>query len=341
MAIPPTGQYQALAAGFFKTVQSQPGQFTPKADAAQNVRATLDNARLEAVRQNFYVGVTNQLEGIRQGLVEPREEWELVGGFLQAQGTPFRIIIDGQEPRIVAQADSDLSEFAETQRTQLRAAFDELDTLFQREDEVRTKIDLNVTLANAADRLAAIKQFAPAQAAWEFEAKSLISTRTPFQIALDANGNVTLRDQTEDLFLDRDARDRAKLSEAVDQWERILDGSLAATETWQFQALGNTQDGDDFFLDLDDAGEIVVKRNSFDNILPDFLEVSDGAVEGATPWQRDALDLYRQGIGFYLDFDASGRNIVVKENNYINVSGLTDPDRIRDGAGNALLNLLA
>lgn len=341
MAIPPTDRYAALASSFFSIAQSKPGEFTPKLNAAQNIRATLDDARLEALRQNFYVGVTNQLEGIRQGLVQPREEWELVGGFLQAQGTPFKIIVDGAEPRIVAQSDTDLAEFAETQRVQLRRAFTELETLFQREDEIRTKINLNVTLANAADRLEAIRQFSPAQAAWEFEAKSLISTRTPFQIALDANGNITLRDQTEDLFLDRPALDRAKLTAAVDEWERILEGTSPATETWQFQALGNTQDGEDFFLDLDDAGNIVVKRNSFENILPAFLEVPDGAVEGATQWQRDALELYRQGKGFYLDFDASGRNIVVKENNYINVSGLTDPDRIRDTSGNALLDLLA
>jgi len=340
MAIDPAGRYSGVLA-FFEAVQRKPGQFTPKLDAAQKIRATLDQAKVDNSFQRFYVGIANQLEGIRQGAVKPKEDWELTAGFYQAQGVPYRVTVEGGKPVITAQVDDPMDDKTPQQRAAIRRAVESLDGIFKAQDELNTKVRLNITLADAVDRLGQIKQLAIPKTAWEFEARRFYQAGTPFQIALDAEGNITVRDQSKELFNDRPVVERNKLRQAVSQWNAIRNGTLTATELWQFEALGNRQANDDFYIDLNDAGEVVLRRNNFNNVLPEFLELQPNeAVSTEFPWQRQALELYAQGKGFFLDTTPNGTGIVVKENNYANIAGLTDPNRARNVQAAGLFSLL-
>lgn len=342
MAVSPTYRYSSVLS-FFNTVYKKPGQFSPTIDAAQQIKATLDAAKVQQSFQQYYAGIANQLEGIRQGVVKPTEDWELTAGFYQAQGTPFRVTVEDGKPKITAQADDEMTGRSVVQKRQLQAAIASLDGLFQQYDDQQTKFSLNYKLAEASDRLNQMQNFySPPSANWEFEARRLYKSGTPMQIALDAKGNVTVLDQTKDLFTDRSVADRKKLQQAMSDWKQIQAGTKTATELWQFEALGNKSEGSDFYIDLDDAGKIDIKRNNYQNIVPDFLKIENiEDVKTTARWQNDALEMYKNGKGFYLDF--LGTNIVVKENNYINISGLTDPTRFMNNNAQmtGLLNLLS
>lgn len=326
MAISPTYRYASVVS-FFNRMSTKPGQFTPKLDAAQQIKATLDAAKVKSSYQQYYSGIANQLEGIRLGVVKPKEDWELTAGYLQAQGTPYRVGIDEKgKPKITAQIDDKFEGRSAIQAKRLKDAIGQLDDVFKQYDEQQTKYNLNYKLAQAVDRLNQMQNYySPPKANWEFEARRMYQTGTPFQIALDAKGNVTVVDQSKELFSDRSVVDRNKLRQAVSDWNQIKAGTKSATELWQYEALGNKSEGTDFYIDLNDAGKIVLKRNNYNNVVPDFLKVDNiEEVSFSANWQKQALDLYKEGKGFYLDFDGSGKNIVAKANNYINISGLTD-----------------
>jgi len=342
MAVSPTYRYSGVLS-FFNTVYKKPGQFSPTIDAAQQIKATLDAAKVQQSYQQYYAGIANQLEGIRQGAVKPKEDWELTAGYFQAQGTPFRVTVENGKPKITEQINDEMTGRSVVQKRQLKKAIESLDGLFQQYDDQQTKYSLNYKLAEASDRLNQMQNFYSSPSAnWEFEARRLYKAGTPMQIALDAKGNVTVIDQTKDLFTDRSVVDRKKLQQAVSDWKQIQAGTKTATELWQYEALGNKSEGSDFYIDLNETGKVVLKNNTYKNIVPEFLQVENiDDVKTTAKWQKDALEMYKNGKGFYLDF--LGSNIVVKENNYINISGLTDPTRFMNNNAqlSGLLNLLS
>ncbi|MFK7867548.1 MAG: hypothetical protein AB8B77_08930 [Alphaproteobacteria bacterium] len=104
----------------------------------------------------------------------------------------------------------------------------------------------------------------------------------------------------------------------------------SATELWQYTAIGKRSSGEDFFLDLDDAGEVVVRSNTSQiqttSILPSYLQTDAETEFHVVPeylryagnydfydasWEEEAMNLYAQKIPFYLD--TAGAQPKVKE----------------------------
>ena len=104
----------------------------------------------------------------------------------------------------------------------------------------------------------------------------------------------------------------------------VQDDLVAATELWQYSALGKRSSGQDYFLDLDDDGEITVRSNTDSlpvnstlaayasdvveteyYIVPEYLRYSGKYDFYENSWEEDAMELYENDTPFYLDFTGS------------------------------------
>lgn len=322
--LPPTGTVGVST--ILELGQRKVGQRAPS-NAALNIRATLDAAGAKANAQQIIRSSLLRLQGVAQEVIQPGSEFEKVGGFLTLTGQPFKVIQDERgQLTAIAQSESDLREYTPSQQAQIRTALTELDDLISKQDLQDTKSDLLAEISFGAVRVAEMNQlFSPPQELWEMQFQNFKATGKPVKVALDANGQLQAVDILNHDFTEiENVNDRLKLVQARDQLAAILDGTQGATELWQFEALGNKLAGDDYFIDLDDNGDVVIRRNEPEFITPDFL-TEEQAVETTAPWQEDALRLYNERKGFFFDFNRATQELEVVEISFASVSGITNP----------------
>lgn len=334
--------------------KSKPGEFKPKQTATINIQATLDNAKLNASRQQIFRSALNRLEGIRQGLIEPSAEWETTAGYLQLTGQPFKLYINEQgQLETIAQRETPLPDHNTAQQEKIARSLESLDELTKVVDLKDKKAELGGKLAYGVVRILEMEAHSPAEETWEKSFQLYKERGEPVKLALDANGELTVVNQLDHDFSDvENVDDRLKLLAARDKLDRIFKGVSSATETWEYAAIGYHADKDDFFLDLNDDGDVVVRSNalrdpttgqvSTKNVLPDFLKITDeDDPTTSAQWQEDALALYGQKKGFYLDFDSTGTNIVARELSVVNLTGLNKPKSMDSEILAARLSILA
>lgn len=332
----------------------KPGEFKPKQTATINIQATLDSIKIDATKQQIFRSAINRLEGIRQGLIEPTAEWETTAGYLQLTGQPFKLYVDERgQLQVLAQAEDGLPDHNTAQKTMVVRAMEEFQQYAEAIDLKNKKDELSGKLAYGVLRLLEMEQHAPAEELWEKSFKLYESMGHPVKLALDAKGELTAVNQLEHDFSDvENADDQLKLITARDKLARILKGESSATEIWEITALGYHIDKEEYFLDLDDNGDVVIKSNalrdpltgqvSIKNIMPDFLETSEDDIPATTAkWQEDAMAFYEQQRGFYFDFDPSGQKIVVREMSVVNLMGLNKPKSMDSQILAARLSILA
>lgn len=332
------------AAMIIDTGQRKVGQPIQKSTAAINVRATLDQAGAEANRQVIIRSVLNRLEGIRQNLIEPDSEWETTAGFLMLTGQPFKInVSQAGEISIDPQVESNLSEYADTQKDWIRDAIEQLKPIFETADFAAQKAEFRNKIQFATLQTVQLDNHYPANEQWEKDYNFYKDLGIPVKIHLDDEGNLTAVNQLETDFLDIvDIDDRIKLQQAATQLENIRNGISSATELWQYSALGSAAGKDDYYLYINDDGNVDVSSNKNSvNLIPDFLLESDDDTPVFTAdWQEDALALYQDTKSFHLDFDFQG-NIQAVENTFLSVSGILKPGDKSDGILQARLNMFA
>ena len=332
---------------------TKPGQFKPKSTGVINIQTTLDAAKQDATKQLIIRGSLKRLEGIRQGLIEPREEWETTAGFLMLTGQPFRLLVDDSgKVTTEAQSEGKLEGYNDVQKAAIRKAIEDFKPIGEKVDLVRKKEDLRAKIAGAVIKLVQLEQHFPAIEQWEKDFQLYAKIGVPVKVALDADGDLIALNQLEHDFSDvENVDDRLKLLAARDKLKNILNGTSTATETWEFQALGAHSSGDDYFLTLDSSGNIDVGKNinidsktakyTADPLLPDFLKPSaDDEIKTTAKWQDEAIALYKENLPFHLDFDTTGA-MVARENNFLTVMGLLKPQDRSDLILQAQLNLLA
>ena len=350
--------YAGTAKGASKLLETvinpkKPGEFKPKKPAALNIQATLDDAKRDAVKQRIIRAALTRLKGIGQNVIQPKDPWEKTAGYLMLTGQPFKLNVDAKgKITVEAQKEAKLKEYNTAQQKMLKTALAQFDKMASKVDLEQKKLELGNKLGQAVLRIVKMEQHAPAKARWEQDFQHYKKMGTPVKVGLDNKGQLVSTNQlTHDFSEVEKQADRLKLLAARDQLKRILSGVSTATKPWEFQALGAAKSRQDFFIGLDKKGQITTMRNaSIDpktlkytnkNILPDFLAKPAKKLKFTAPWQKQAISLYQQKKPFHLDFDASGKNLVARENNFINVMGLTKPQSRDDLILQARVNMLA
>jgi hypothetical protein len=308
---------------------------SPRQTPAAKIQQTLDQAKLDANRQQIMASAELRIRGIAQGTIQPRSEWEKVAGFLAITGQPFTYSVDNRgQVQVQPQSRDDLSFVPNSQRRQMSAALQRLDEVRQQVDTVNTKTALRTRLQIAVARLGDLERFAPPQEQWERDFQTIRSTGRPVMVGLGPEGDVRAINQLQSGFdYVEDPSKRAILQQAGRELENILNGSASATKGWQYQALGNKVSGDDYFLDVDQNNEIVVRRNQQKrggssvlplfqqtgerdyHIIPEFLKPSreDTRIFKAD-WERQAAELFQAKRPFHLEL--VGDRVVVRETNF-------------------------
>ena len=335
------------------TNPKKPGEFTPKATGVINIQTTLDQAKADATKQLIIRGSLNRLEGIRQGIIDPQEEWETTAGYLMLTGQPFRLLVDDAgNITTEAQSEGDLEGYTDAQKTAIRQAVQDFAPLGEAVDLQNTRQGFRNQLITAVLKMVQLEQHFPAKDQWEKDFQLYEKIGVPVKVALDADGELIALNQLEHDFSEYENEDdRLKLIAARDQLERIINGTSSATETWEFIALGYHSDRDDYFLGLDENGDVEVQHNvtidpdtsqyTADPLIPDFLKASnDAEIVTTAQWQEDAIALYQDNRPFMLDFDHTGA-MVTRAIDFNTVMGLHKPIDRSDLILQAQLNLLA
>jgi hypothetical protein len=317
------------------------GAIAGAADTANAVQNILNAAQTQASRTGIYNSLANYLKALRTGQIQPSETWQTNAAYLQQTGQPFVVSLDGKgQVQITPQSQADLSRYTPPQQLKLARALSALSTMAQKIQANAQNQSWLDTLSNVEPGLLEIRagQVIPAQG-WQSEAAGLAATGVPFKIGLDAKGNVIVENQFQGNFPDANTTDLPKLQAAAAQLQTAMLTGVTPLD-WEAQAYVLAQQGQDYYLDVEPVtGNIVVKTNAADNIIPTFLKAAPYPDIGAnTPWLQQAAKLIEAGTGFYLDIGGNSQ-IVVRENNG---QGITTWNQPRNQAvQNAIVNLLA
>ncbi len=331
-------------------------------DPAAKINQILENAKLDNNRQQIMRGAALRIRGIAEGTVAPKEVWEKVAGFLAQTGQPFTYSVSqAGEIEIQQQSVDDLSFVPLGQRPSMRAALQRLDEVRKEVDTINTKANLRNRLLDAVDRIGKLQQFAPPDAQWERDFNLYRKLGQPVMIGLNPSGDVRAINQLNSNFdYVEDPNKRLLLQNASRDLNSILKGEKSATETWHYSALGNKIAGDDYFLDVNDSNQVVVRRNTAKrgvsttqpayqqtgqadyHIIPDFLKVSreDNNIFKAD-WERQAADMILSKKPFHLD--AFGGGVIVRPTDYNSARrlDLLDFNGARTRIGQATINILS
>lgn len=333
-------------------------------DSVANIHRTLDQAKADANKQRIAAAVSLRIQGIAEGTIQPQEVWEKVAGFLTITGKPFTYSIDDAgQVEVNAQ---DLNEPAFTngnnQLEGFRQALNRLDQVRTDVDSVTTKATLRSLLQSAVSRIEDMERHAPPAEAWEQEFQTIKSTGRPALVGLSPNGDLRAIDQLAGNFdYVQDPGKRLKLQAAGRELSNILNGARSATEGWHFEALGNKLEGDDYFLDLNDSNEVVVRRNRDKrgvssvrplfqqtgetdlHIIPSFLKASpeDNRIF-KQDWERQAAGFIQAKKPFHLEIQ--GDRIFARATDFAAIRRISLLDSVQGGpakAGQALLNIIS
>ncbi len=305
--------------------------------------AILQNQQVTLTKNRIFNGAAERLQYIQSGVLEPSSDWEKIGGYLAATGQPFVVTLDSSGAvEITRQSDSDLSRFSVQQQKQLAVAFEEL-------SELSAKVQGNAQNQKLIDNLEGagvvlegmrLGKLQP-QSDWERQAKILAATGTPFKMVLNGDGELAVLDQTKSVQPEVPIYQKRILQQAVVDFQQAKSQGYGTT-SWQNEALALANNGIAFYLDIDaTTNQIQVKSNTDSDVVPDFLrEAPYPDLKLDTQWKQDAADLIKDGKGFFLDFDTTGK-IVVKENTGPNIIKYNQPKNELPASAAALISLLA
>ncbi len=295
---------------------------------AMNIRAILDKAGAEAGKQTIIRSVLNRLEGIRQNVIPPNTKWEKTGAYLMLTGQPFKINISNRgDISIDAQVESGMPGYADTQKKWILDAIKTMAPLYEKLDLTNKKTDLRRKLEAAVLQTIKLDNHYPADKEWEKSYNFYKKLGIPAKIHLDSNGKLKMVNQFETDFADiKDDGERTKLQIAARRLKNIKDGVVSGNKLWEYSAITYMKDHDDFFLFINDKGDVDVSRSkSSDKLTPKFLLASkDDNPKPEEKSQQQALNLYGQKKAFYFDFDHTGK-IKAVENTFLSVSGILSP----------------
>jgi hypothetical protein len=330
-------------------------------DPAQKIQQILNTAKLDANRQQIMSAASLRIRGIAQGLVEPKEIWEKTAGFLTLTGQPFTYSVDQSgQVEVQPQSTDDLSFVTPGQRTFMRKALERLDEVRIAVDTVNTKANLRNKLSGAVDRIKELQQFSPPQEQWERDFNLYRKLGQPVMIGLTSSGDLKAIDQLNSNFdYVEDPTKRAILQNASRDLKNILSGAKSATENWHYAALGNKVEGDDYYLDVDQNNEVVVRRNTERrsvsttqpayqqtgtadyHIIPEFLKATreDQNIFKAD-WERQAAEHIQNKTPFHLEL--VGGFVTVRATDYTSArrQDLLDFTSGRTKIAQATINLL-
>lgn len=279
--------------------------------------AIINQGKIETSKNNIFTNAAARIAAMSAGTYEGKEDWEISAAYLSKTGQPFFVSIDDKTGGVVVtrQRDSEMENYTQAQRDRLTAAMDTLDQLVVKQTSNMTNQALKTKLSDAADTLAGIttnKQTASED--WQFKADILAKNLVPFKLGLDNDGNIVSLDQTKGQFgSDVDAAEKLKLQDIVAQWQEAVSTGIY-TEMWMVEAKSAGDLGESFYFDVDAGGQPVVRQNTAENVVPDFLNEDPYPNLGAeAQWQKDALSFNASGTAFYLDIDPQTQGIVAKE----------------------------
>ena len=337
------------------------GASATRSNGVANVQTALDNAKYDAGRQQIMANVQLRIEAIVNEEVVPTDTWEKVAGYLALTGQPFTYTVSNAgEIEVNEQNVDNLSSLPVASQSKMRDALTRLDEVRAQVDETVTKANLRVRLIDAVNRVSQMELHSPPSALWETEFQTIKSTGRPVMIGLNADGEVRAINQLESNFdYVEDPDKRLILQEAGRKLTNILNGTATATETWQYEALGNQIEGDDYFLDVDDNNEVVIRRNTEKrrsatnffaqfhanagtdyHVIPEFLKTENTNIFKAS-WEEQAAAFIQAKTPFFLDLQ--GDTIVARQTNFVNMRRLDLLDAAgsyRQQTAQALVNLI-
>jgi hypothetical protein len=328
---------------------------------AEKIQQILNQAKQDANRQKIMSAVSLRIRGIAQGLVQPKDVWEKTAGFLTLTGQPFTYSVDqAGQVEIQPQSTDDLSFVTPGQRNSMRTALQRLDEVRTSVDTLNTKANLRNKLSGAVNRIKELQQYSPPQEQWERDYNLYSKLGQPVLIGLTPQGELKATDQLNSNFdYIEDPTKRAILQQASTDLKNILTGKKSATENWHYAALGNKLEGDDYYLDVDDSNEVVVRRNTDTrsvsatqpayqqtgetdyHIIPEFLKTTraDRNIFKAN-WETQAADFIQNKTAFHLEL--IGGMVTVRATDYTSArrQDLLDFTSGRTKIAQATINLL-
>jgi hypothetical protein len=317
------------------------GAIAGAANTASAIHNILTAAQTQQSKTGIYNSLADYLTALQTGQIKPTATWQTNAAYLQQTGQPFVVSLDSTgQPQVTPQAQADLSKYTPPQQKQLAAALAAVATMAQKIQANQQNQSWVDTLASVEPGLQEIRagQVVPAQG-WQTEAADFAATGVPFKVGLDAKGNVIAENQFAGQFPDANQTDLPTLRAAAAQLQSAMQTGITPL-AWEAQAYVYAQQGQDYFLAVDDVtGNIVVKTNSADNITPSFLKTAPYPDIGAgTPWLQHAATLIAAGTGFYLDVGGNGQ-MIVRQNNGQGINTWNQPRN--QAVQNPIVNLLA
>ena len=305
--------------------------YKPTQSGTINLQNALNNRDAVASRQRIMLGAIQFINDVAQERRTPTEDWEMTGGYMATKGLPFHVEVNQSGQINVLPQEDMISELPINQQPKMRAALDRLEELKAMFDEETTKDLLHTKLEYAVFRIDEMNLFKPAQEPWEEEFLLRRDLGRPMIVGLDKDGDLQTFDQIETNFeYVEDDDDRLKLQLAGMRMESIIAGDVAAVESWETLALGKRLSGDDYFLDVDEDGEIVVRENNdkisgANSILPSYLQedvedeyyiVPEYLRGGGSydfyeqSWEEKAMEMYKNKTPFHLDVSGSSVRVI-------------------------------
>ncbi|MBV8890187.1 MAG: hypothetical protein JO267_01415 [Alphaproteobacteria bacterium] len=308
--------------------------------ATSNIQTILQNEQTQQSKTAFYDNVANYLSALQSGQIQPSTTWQTNAAYLQQTGQPFVVTLDSKgQPQVTLQSQAALSRYSPAQQTILQNALSQL-------SDMASKIQANTTNQNWLNDLNDVEPSLLAihaglitpSSGWQSQAAALAATGLPFKVAIDSQGNLTVENQLQGDVTDVPASEQPILATALGQLQTVLQTGIAPLG-WEAQALTYSQEGQDYYLDVDPVTQnVVVKTNSAENIVPDFMNTPPYADIGAnTPWLQQAANFIQSGTGFYLDIGSNGQ-VIVRQNNGQGINTWNQP--IDQAMQNPIINLL-
>ncbi len=343
MSIPSYGSSLAslIAKGFAAGKQTGFGTSISTPVTKESLDKIINQGAIERSKNNVLTIASNRINAFATGQLNPKDNWEMSAAYLAKTGQPFFVTVgDDGKPAIERMRDSDLSKYNTIQKNKLNDALDQLDKLVVKQNANQVNQGLRQQLESAAKQLSR-QQNGLEQATEDLfiKAKNMTTNMVPFKLGLDSTGKLVLGDQTKATFLDERADRRVVLRQTVSDWNDAVTSGIYL-QSWQNDAKTLADLGKSFYFDVDNLGQPVVKENTVDNVVPQFLKEDPYPNLGAsTKWQKDALSFAAAGTPFYLDIDNATQSVVAKQVTPQNLINFAKPPFYQQQAG-AIVSLL-
>ncbi|MEI7610949.1 MAG: hypothetical protein WCJ64_26490, partial [Rhodospirillaceae bacterium] len=84
------------------------GVSNPYASAGDTIKQITQNQAIQKQKNNIYKTIADRINAVATGQITPKADWEKLGGYYAANGTPFVISLDSKgQPSITPQNQMD------------------------------------------------------------------------------------------------------------------------------------------------------------------------------------------------------------------------------------------